>query len=94
MQGVPVRWTITDDDPDARFANATGDGNEITVSTDASGLSSVSLEQVTEDIGENSVLIEVLTQDGRTMFSHTPWSSSGGPRSSRSARPGLRPLAC
>ena len=71
VQGVPVRWTITGDDPDARFANATGDGNEITVSTDASGLSSVSLEQVTEDIGENSVLIEVLTQDGRTMFSHT-----------------------
>ena len=71
VQGVPVRWTITNDDPDARFANATGDGNAITVSTDASGLSSVSLEQVTEDIGENFVLIEVLTQDGRTMFSHT-----------------------
>ncbi len=71
VQGVPVRWTITDDDPDARFANATGDGNTITVNTNASGLSSVSLEQVTEDIGENSVLIEVLTQDGRTMFSHT-----------------------
>ena len=71
VQGVPVRWTIIDDDPDARFADATGDGNTITVSTDASGLSSVSLEQVTENVGHNSVLIEVLTRDGRTMFSHT-----------------------
>ena len=71
VQGVPVRWTITDDGPDARFANASGDGNAITISSDASGLSSVSLEQVTENIGENTVLIEALTQDGRTMFSHT-----------------------
>ena len=71
VQGVPVRWTITDDDPNARFANATGDGNTITVSTGSNGLSSVRLEQATEAIGNNSVLIEVLTQDGRTMFSHT-----------------------
>ena len=70
VQGVSVRWTITDDDPDALFAGAPGDGNVITTSTDASGLASVRLEQASEAIGDNAVLIEVLTQDGRTMFSH------------------------
>ena len=69
VQGTSVRWTITDDDPDARFANAPGDGNTITTTTNSSGVATATLEQVTGVIGDNSVLIEVLTQDRKTMFS-------------------------
>ena len=71
VQGMSVRWTITDDDPDARFANAPGDGNVITTTTNASGAASVTLQQVAESIGDNGILIEVLSQDGKTMFSQT-----------------------
>ena len=69
VQGTSVRWTITDDDPDARFANAPGDGNTITTTTNSSGVASATLEQVNGAIGDNGVLIEVLTQDRKTMFS-------------------------
>ena len=71
VQGMSVRWTITDDDPDARFANAPGDGNVITTTTNASGVASVTLQQVAESNGDNGVLIEVLSQNGKTMFSQT-----------------------
>ena len=71
VQGTSVRWTITDDDPDARFANAPGDGNVITTTTNAAGVASVTLQQVAESIGDNGVLIEVLSQNGKTMFSQT-----------------------
>ena len=71
VKGMSVRWTITDDDPDARFANAPGDGNVITTTTNASGVASVTLQQVAESIGDNGVLIEVLAQNGKTMFSQT-----------------------
>ena len=71
VQGMSVRWTITDDDPDARFANAPGDGNVITTTTNAAGVASVTLQQVAESIGDNGVLIEVLSQNGKTMFSQT-----------------------
>ena len=71
VQGMSVRWTITDDDPDARFANAPGDGNVITTTTNAAGVASVTLQQVAESIGDNGVLIEVLSRDGKTMFSQT-----------------------
>ena len=70
VQGASVRWTVTDD-PAARFANAPGHGNIITTTTNALGLASVTLEQVLANIGDNSVLIEVLTQDRKTMFAHT-----------------------
>ena len=79
VQGTSVRWTIVDDDPDARFANAPEDSNEIVTTTDASGEASVTLEQVDVVLGDNSVLIEVLTPDGKTMFSHTmrkEWKSA------------------
>ena len=68
---MSVRWTITDDAPDARFANAPGDGNVITTTTNAAGVASVTLQQVAESIGDNGVLIEVLSQNGKTMFSQT-----------------------
>ena len=71
VQGMSVRWTITDDDPDARFANAPGDGNTITTTTNASGVASATLQQVAGAIGDNSVLIEVLSSDRKTMFSKT-----------------------
>ncbi len=71
VKGMSVRWTITDDDPDARFANAPGDGNVITTTTNAVGVASVTLQQVAESIGDNGVLIEVLAQNGKTMFSQT-----------------------
>ncbi len=78
VEGTSVRWTITDDGPNAQFAGASGDGNSVTVATDASGESSVTLQQVSEDIGTNAVLIEVLSEDGETMFAHTmvkQWTS-------------------
>jgi uncharacterized repeat protein (TIGR01451 family) len=71
VQGTSVRWTIVDDEPNASFTNAAEDSNVITTTTDASGQASVTLEQVDTVIGGNSVLIEVLTPDGKTMFSHT-----------------------
>ena len=71
VKGMSVRWTITDDDPDARFANAPGDGNVITTTTNAAGVASVTLQQVAGSIGDNGVLIEVLSRDGKTMFSQT-----------------------
>ena len=69
VQGMSVRWTITDDDPDARFANAPGDGNTVTTTTNSSGVATATLEQVNGVLGDNSVFIEVLTQDRKTMFS-------------------------
>ena len=71
VQGTSVRWTIVDDEPNASFTNAAEDSNVITATTDASGQASVTLEQVDTVIGGNSVFIEVLTPDGKTMFSHT-----------------------
>ena len=79
VQDTSVRWTIIDDDPDARFLGGLGDGNVITTTTDASGVASVTLQQVAGNIGDNSVLIEVLSQDGKTMFSRTmvkQWKSA------------------
>ncbi len=79
VQGATVRWTIVDDEPNARFANAPEDSNEIVTTTDAAGEASVTLEQVDVVLGDNSVLIEVLTPDGKTMFSHTmrkQWKSA------------------
>ena len=78
VEGTSVRWTITDDGPNAQFVGASGDGNSVTVGTNASGQASVTLEQVSEDIGSNAVLIEVLSGDGETMFAHTmvkQWTS-------------------
>ena len=78
VEGTSVRWTITDDGPNAQFSGASGDGNSVTVATDASGESSVTLQQVSEEIGTNAVLIEVLSEDGETMFAHTmvkQWTS-------------------
>jgi uncharacterized repeat protein (TIGR01451 family) len=72
VEGTSVRWTITDDEPDARFANAAEDSNVITTTTDSSGQASVTLEQVDALLGENSVFIEVLEQPGgKTMFSQS-----------------------
>ena len=71
VQGTSVRWTIVDDEPNARFTNAAEDSNVITATTDASGQASVTLEQLDAVIGDNSVFIEVLTPDGKTMFSQT-----------------------
>ena len=71
VQGMSVRWTIVDDEPNARFTNATEESNVITTTSDADGQASVTLEQIDTVIGDNSVFIEVLTPDGKTMFSQT-----------------------
>ena len=71
VQGTSVRWTITDDDPDARFLSGPGDGNTVITTTNASGVASATLQQVAGSIGDNGVLIEVLSQDGKVMFVHT-----------------------
>ena len=69
VEGTSVRWAIIDDEPNARFANATEDNNVITTTTDSSGQASVTLEQVDALLGDNSVFIEVLEPGGKTMFS-------------------------
>ena len=71
VEGTSVRWTIIDDEPDARFANAAEDSNVITTTTDSSGQASVTLEQVDALLGDNSVFIEVLESGGKTMFSQS-----------------------
>ncbi len=71
VEGVSVRWTIIGDDPDAQFVGAVGDGNSIVAPTDATGVSNVILEQVASLIGDNEVYIEVLNEDGETMFAQS-----------------------
>ncbi len=71
VEGTSVRWTIIDDEPNARFANAAEDSNVITTTTDSSGQASVTLEQVDALLGDNSVFIEVLEPGGKTMFSQS-----------------------
>ena len=71
VEGTSVRWTIIDDEPNARFANAAEDSNVITTTTDSSGQASVTLEQVDALLGDNSVFIEVLEPGGKTMFSES-----------------------
>ncbi len=72
VEGTSVRWTIIDDEPNARFANdAEEDINVITTTTDSSGQASVTLEQVDALLGDNSVFIEVLEPGGKTMFSQS-----------------------
>ncbi len=70
VAGVPVRFRVSDDEPDAMFVGAEGDDNVITGTTDDSGAVTVTLRQVAPGLGENTVYIEVLTDDGKTMFSH------------------------
>ena len=79
VQGQTVRWTIVDDDPDGGFDGAPADSNVITSNTDSSGMASATLEQIAPGLGDNSVLIEVLSPEGKTMFSHTmrkQWKSA------------------
>ena len=71
VQGTSVRWTIVDDVPNARFANAAEDSNVIIATTDSSGQASVTLEQIDGLLGDNSVFIEVLAPNGKTMFSQS-----------------------
>ena len=71
VEGTSVRWTIIDDEPNARFANAAADSNVITTTTDSSGQASVTLQQVDALLGDNSVFIEVLEPGGKTMFSQS-----------------------
>ncbi len=71
VQGTSVRWTIVDDVPNARFANAAEDSNVIIATTDSSGQASVTLEQIDGLLGANSVFIEVLAPNGKTMFSQS-----------------------
>ncbi len=68
LPGIDVRWSITDDDPNARFKSS-GTNNEQNA-TDANGKASVTLEQVTAVGGENTVRIEVLGATGSVMFNH------------------------
>ncbi len=71
VAGVPFRFQITDDEPNAAFAGADGDGNVIMGTTDENGMVTVTLSQETADLGDNAVHIEMLSEAGETMFSHT-----------------------
>ena len=70
VAGIPVRFRITDDEPNAQFQGATGDGNFLSVVTDGNGIASVVLEQAAPVLGDNSVYIEVLSPDDKVMFHH------------------------
>ncbi len=79
VRGTTVRWTVVDDDPDAGFSGVAATSNVTTSTTDATGVASATLEQIDAVLGDNSVLIEVLSPDGKTMFSHTmrkQWKSA------------------
>ncbi len=57
---VPVRFTITDNDPAASFSEANSASNTYTVKTDAYGFAAVTLVQNNPSQGSNTVKIDVL----------------------------------
>ena len=66
LAGVPVIWSLTDGTPDATL---NGQPSEISTVTDADGVSSVVLEQVTPATGDNTVYISVLHTTGDELYS-------------------------
>ena len=57
---VPVRFTITGNDPKASFKEATPSSTTYTINTDPYGFAAVTLQQVTPAQGTNTVRIDVL----------------------------------
>ena len=66
LAGVPVIWSLTDGTPDATL---NGQPSEVSTVTDADGVSSVTLEQVTPAAGDNTVYISVLHSTGDELYS-------------------------
>lgn len=66
LAGVPVIWSLTDGTPDATL---NGQPSEVSTVTDADGVSSVTLEQVTPATGDNTVYISVLHSTGDELYS-------------------------
>ena len=66
LAGIPVIWSITDGTPDATL---NGQPSEVSTVTDASGVSNVVLEQVSPEIGDNTIFISVLHETGNELYS-------------------------
>ena len=66
LEGVPVIWSLTDGTPDATL---NGQPSEVSTVTDAAGVSSVVLEQVAPETGDNTVYISVLHSTGDELYS-------------------------
>ncbi len=56
---VPIRWTITDDDPDAMIVRGGASANTHMNNTDAAGRASITLRQANPLRGDNTVGIEI-----------------------------------
>ncbi|MFW6195023.1 MAG: hypothetical protein ACOC5M_00695 [Chloroflexota bacterium] len=59
-----VRWTITDDDPDAYFEEAGEDENSLETTTGSDGRATVTLRQASGARGTNTVTMEVVDTFG------------------------------
>ena len=68
LANVPVIWSLTDGTPDATL---NGQASEVSTVTDATGVASVLLQQVSPAIGDNTVYISVLHTSGAEVFSST-----------------------
>jgi uncharacterized repeat protein (TIGR01451 family) len=66
LAGVPVIWSLTDGTPDATL---NGQPSEVSTVTDAAGVSSVVLEQVTPATGDNTIYVSVLHSTGDELYS-------------------------
>jgi uncharacterized repeat protein (TIGR01451 family) len=69
LAGIDITWTITDDDPNARFQGLGSTIDTTTSVTDAAGEATITLQQVTPEAGENTVQIQV-SQAGTLLFQH------------------------
>jgi len=69
LAGIDITWTITDDNPNARFQGLSTAINTTASVTDAAGEATITLQQVIAVAGENTVHIEV-SQAGILLFQH------------------------
>jgi uncharacterized repeat protein (TIGR01451 family) len=69
LNGVKVRWTLSDDAPDARFKGMGSTVSSTTSTTNAAGTTSVTIQQVVPTVGDNIVTIEVM-QGAKVLFKH------------------------
>ncbi len=69
LNGVKVRWTLSDDSPDARFKGMGSTVSSTTSTTNAAGTATVTIQQVVPTVGDNIVTIEVM-QGTKVLFKH------------------------
>ncbi len=70
LSKVDIRWTIVDDDPDIFFKGLSQALNSVSTTTDNNGISTVTIKQVVNATGENTIRIEILDKEGMVLFTH------------------------